>query len=80
MFYVIVSRGWVTDKDPGDNTSYYLYTNDWYRLMSPGNMNSNGRAYIAHIGAPGRIGDLWDKDGGGVQILELCYFDKIEAG
>lgn len=69
MLNVILCRGLVTADDNGMNTSYYLWNNEWYRMMSPYNMNGSFHAQVFYIDAVGYVGYHWNENIGGVQVL-----------
>ena len=62
------SRGFISNDDNGANVSYYLYTESWYRTLSPNSMWSDGHIYLIRVWTNGHVGGNWgDLDDGGVQ-------------
>ena len=38
-----------------DNSNYYLYTKNWYWLLSPGHLNSSGVTFVLHVYSGGSV-------------------------
>lgn len=72
MLFAIIGRGWMSSDDTGTNTSYYLYTGDWYRMISPNYMKVIDHVSMFFIDVDGCIYVGWEYGVGGVRILELC--------
>ena len=66
-------RGWTSDDNPSNNTSYYLCSGFWYRTLSS-HSGYESFASVIRIGGGGGVnGAEVNSSDGGVQILELCY-------
>lgn len=64
----------MSDDDSGGNTSYYLYTKEWFRLISSDVFYSDSYAYTNFVYFEGSIrSGCLVNNSGGVQFIELCY-------
>lgn len=68
MLQIIVSRGWTSENNIGQNDSYYLYISKWYRLISSDNLWSSGKSGVIDFGSDGEIRGNGVDNRGGVQF------------
>ena len=73
MNYVICnrSRGW-DGGEREENTSYYLWSNEWYRTISSYDQWKDGSGSTIYLDSKG-IYSYFVQESGGVQFIELCY-------
>lgn len=64
MFYVIVSRGYIREADKGSNESYYLYSGEIYRMVSPNDFFFYDQANVINL-----------YDDGGIRGIKVFYED-----
>lgn len=62
-------RGWVSSNDPGTNTTYYLYLDIWFHMITPDRFTSDNHASKIRVFFDGRIDTYWIEGSGGVQII-----------
>lgn len=46
-------RGFISNQNNGNNTSYYLCAGIWYRTLSPNSIESDVNAHVIHLGSGG---------------------------
>ena len=72
-------RGWISEENPGTNTSYYLYMNNCFFLISPSDYDTKSRSFVWRIRDEGRMGSLIIYDiTGGVLVLKLCLVNSYQ--
>ena len=67
MLLIEFGRGWESESNPGNNTSYYLYTGAWYRALSPNHVGLDLHYQVIYIRNDGTVGNTWIDEVSGVQ-------------
>lgn len=74
-------RGFISNVDSGENTSYYLANNKWYCLFSPESRWVDDHSGVFCVFDMGPLRGYWVNNSGGVHFTGLCYKKlKAEAG
>lgn len=72
MLLFLCGRGFVSKEDSSENTSYYIFIEEWFKLFSPMSFNSTPNCRMLRIAPSGYINGSGIIDVGGVHIHELC--------
>lgn len=65
MLRISVDWGLISSSDLGNNESYYLYSEEWYRTISPSRLNSEQRSQVFYLYIDGSIRNDWVDDATG---------------